>query len=148
LRGALAQQHVVGLDLEVRRDGFGELAHLPGVAARLRAAFEDPADGVEHFLAGTDRVLVARDADDTALDSLQIRRYLFSERGPHAILTAAAPDAARESRARSDPNGLDETTSRQRHGYLPFPDEVVAEGLRTLRNTSVAFCISSMVPSE
>ena len=33
------------------------------------------------------------------------------ERGPHAILTAAAPDAAGERRARSNPDGLDELTS-------------------------------------
>src|SRR5262249_15585387 len=32
--------------------------------------------------------------------------------------------------------------------YCPFPDEVVVEDLSTLRNTSGAFCLSSIVPSE
>ena len=31
------------------------------------------------------------------------------EGGPHAVLAAAAPDAAGESRARADAGGLDET---------------------------------------
>src|SRR5204863_1974700 len=103
------------------------------------------AQGVEHLLARTDRVFVARDADDTLLYRLEIG----FERGPHRILTATAPDRARERRARPDSGGLDKSTSRKRHGSsYSFPDDEVVEGLSTLRNTSVAFCISSIVPRE
>src|SRR5207249_3683684 len=100
---------------------------------------------VEHFLPRTDRVLVARDADDALLYRLEVRL----NRRPHAILSTAAPHTAGQSRARPDSDGLDKTSSRKRHGSsYSFPDDVVVEDLSTLRNTSVAFCISSIVPSE
>ena len=70
---AFADEHVLGLDLEVRGDRLGELADLVRVAARLRAAFEQVAETVEHLLAGPDRVLVAADADHALFDGLQIR---------------------------------------------------------------------------
>src|SRR5207249_8546832 len=65
------------------------------------------------------------------------------------MLTAAAPDAAGERRAGADADCADKLTSRKRHGssYYCLP-AVVVVGRSTLRNTAVAFCISSIVPSE
>src|SRR5262249_14986055 len=111
---ALAEEHVLGLHLEVCRDGFGELAGLVGVAARLWPALEQRAHRIEHLLARSDRVLVARDADDVPLHGLEVGL----DRGPHAMLTAAAPDAAGQSRAGTNPDSLDKTSSCKRHWLL------------------------------
>src|SRR4029079_6076811 len=114
--------------------------------ARLLAAFEEPPQRIEHLGARTHRILVAADADHAFFDSLEVRL----ERRPHTVFAATAPDAAGERRAGADARGLDELTSCECHdsSYCPFPDDVDVAGLSTPRNTSVAFCISSIVPSE
>ena len=105
--GSFAEEHVLGLHLEVAGDRVREVAHLTRVAARLLAALEQRAQRVEHSLPRSDRVLVARDADDAALDGLQIR---FDGR-PDGVLAAPAPDLAREGRAGANPDSLNEVTS-------------------------------------
>jgi hypothetical protein len=91
----------------VRGDRLGEFAPLTRVAARRGAVLEQRTQRAKHLLTRTDGILVARDADDVALDGLKLRL----ERRPDAILTTAAPDAAGERGARPKPGGLDELTS-------------------------------------
>ena len=105
---SLADQHVVGLDLEVGGDRLGELRR-PGSNSgpawrRLRAA---RAAYPAPLLPGPTGFSLLAMQMTPALDGLQVRL----EGGPDAVLAAAAPDAAGESRARADAGGLDELTS-------------------------------------
>jgi hypothetical protein len=70
---SFADQHVVRLDLEVGGDRLGELAGLVRIAAWPGAAFEQRTQCIQHRFPRSDRVLVAGDADDPALDGLQVR---------------------------------------------------------------------------
>src|SRR4029077_15106153 len=66
------------------------------------------------------------DADHAFFNRLQVR---FE--GPHAVLTATAPDRAGERRAGAGGRGLDESTTRKSHGYLlpPLPGRGRRRGL-------------------